>query len=92
MTACAACLIVLLLLAGCGTREASAPRYVCDRLATEGSQPFECVPQAAVERREQATVPQGEVRLVTPNGAVVGQTTIIKPPDSMVVIPAAGKP
>lgn len=92
MIALAACLIVLLLLAGCGSREASAPRYVCDRLATEGSQPFECVPQAAVGRREQTTVPQGEVRLLTPSGAVIGQTTIIKPPDSMVVIPAPGQP
>ena len=44
--------LALILIAGCGTREASAPGYVCDRLATQGSQPFECVPQGAPRGRD----------------------------------------
>ena len=85
MRALIAC-IALTLVTGCDMREASAPSYICNR--TQVSQPFECLPQGAPPPRETATAPKGEVRLVTPNGAVTGETTVIKPPESVVVIPA----
>ena len=87
MRAFVACLA--LLLAGCGTREAAAPRYICDRLATERTQPYKCVPQAAAQDHERSTVPPGEARLLTPNGAIVGQTTVIGPPEKVLVLPPA---
>ena len=83
--------VALILVAGCGTRGASPPTYVCDRSVTQWSLPVECMPQGMPSHPERATALPGEFRSVDPNGAVTVQTSVIKPPESVIVIPALPK-
>jgi hypothetical protein len=87
MRALFAC-VALILIDGCGTRGGSPSTYVCDRPVTQRSLPVECMPQGMPGHPERATALPDEFRSVDPNGAVTVQTTVIRPPESVVVIPA----